>query len=343
MRRLDRRVDRRLERRRLLRAGGAAGLGLAAWPLLAQRPALPRVGVLYPGAQAGSDDPAGALSQLRAGLRQHGLEDGRTVELLVRYEALQPARASTFSTELQQAGVAVIVAGTGPAAAMARRAAPGLPIVFAASADPVADGLVASLALPGGQVTGLSLLSAELTPRRLQLLTEMVPGLRRVALLLDSGFPRWRAEREDHAAASQRLGLQLQPLAVAGPADFDAAFATALADKAQALVLMQCPLFNDQKDELAARALRARLPSVSGSGDGLYARSGGLMNYGVSIPDNWRRAADYVERILRGARPADLPVQQPTRFEFVINRRTADTLGLAVPQHLLLLADAVLR
>jgi putative ABC transport system substrate-binding protein len=130
---------------------------------------------------------------------------------------------------------------------------------------------------------------------------------------------------------------------VTGPADFETAFATALRERAQALVLMQCPLFNEEKDRLAALALQARLPSVSGSGDGLYARSGGLMNYGVSIPANWRRAAAYVERILRGARPAELPVQQPTRFEFVINRRSADALGLTIPRHLLLLADAVLR
>jgi len=316
-------------------------LALVTGQALAQRP--PRVGVLYPGPEEGSADPAGALGQLRAGLRERGLEEGMTIELLVRFEALQPARAAELSAELQRAGVALIVAGTGPAAASARRAAPGLPIVFAVSADPVADGLVASLAQPGGNVTGLSIMNPELTARRLQLLTDIVPGLQRVALLLDGSFPRWRAEQQEHEAAAQRLGLQLLPLKVAGPADFEAAFATARRERANAIVLMQCPLFNQEKDRLAALALQARLPSVSGSGDGLYARSGGLMNYGVSIPATWRRAAEYVERILRGAKPSELPVQQPTRFEFVINRRSADTLGLTVPQHLLLLADAVLR
>ncbi len=318
-----------------------AGLALLTRPGAAQP--RPRVGVLYPGPEQGSADPAGALGQFRAGLLALGLEEGRSIELLVRYEAFQPQRASEFSAELQRAGVALIVAGTGPAAARAQRAAPGLPIVFAVSADPVADGLVASLAQPGGNVTGLSIMNPELTPRRLQLLGELVPRLQRVALLLDTEFPRWRAELQEHEAAAQRLGLKLQPLPVAAPVDFEAAFAIARRERAEAIVLMQCPLFNEEKDRLAALALRERLPSVSGSGDGLYARGGGLMNFGISIPATWRRAADYVERILRGAKPRDLPVQQPTRFEFVINRRTAETLGLTVPQHLLLLADAVLR
>lgn len=331
----------RADRRRVLAAGFAAGLALRAGSALAQRP--PRIGVLYPGPEVGSADPDGALGQFRAGLRALGREEGRTIELLVRFEAYQPQRAAEFSAELQRAGVALILAGTGPAAALAQRAAPGLPIVFAVSADPVADGLVASLAQPGGNVTGLSIMNPELTPRRLQLLADLVPGLQRVALLLDTGFPRWRAEQQEHAAAAQRLGLQLLPLPVASPNDFEAAFATARRGRAQALVLMQCPLFNEEKDRLAALALQARLPNVSGSGDGQFARSGGLMNYGVSIPATWRRAAEYVDRILRGAKPSELPVQQPTRFEFVINRRVADTLGLTVPRHLLLLADAVLR
>lgn len=335
------RTLRRADRRRFVAAGCAAGVALLAGPGVAQR--LPRVGVLYPGPEVGSADPAGALGQLLAGLRERGLEEGRTIELLVRFEANQPARAAALSAELQRAGVALIVAGTGPTAAAAQRAAPGLPIVFAVSADPVGDGLVASLAQPGGNLSGLSIMNPELTPRRLQLLADIVPGLQRVVLLLDGGFPRWQAEQQEHEAAAQRLGLQLLPLKVDGPADFAAAFTTAVRERADAIVLMQCPLFNQEKDRLAALALQARLPSVSGSGDGQYARSGGLMNYGVSIPATWRRAAEYVDRILRGAKPAELPVQQPTRIEFVINRRSADTLGLKVPQHLLLLADAVLR
>ena len=220
------------ERRRVLHAGCAARLALLAGPTLAQRP--PGVGVLYPGPEEGSADRAGALGQLRDGLRERGLLQGRTVELLVRFVAFQPGRAAELTAEMQRAGVVLIVAGTGPAAASAQRAAPGLPIVFAVSADPVADGLVASLAHSGGNVAGLSVMNPELTPRRLQLLADLVPGLRRVSLLLDDGFPRWRAEQREHEAAAERLGRQLLHLMVPGPPDFRAAFATARREGAQA-------------------------------------------------------------------------------------------------------------
>jgi putative ABC transport system substrate-binding protein len=214
---------------------------------------------------------------------------------------------------------------------------------MAVSADPVADGLVASLARPGGNLTGMSIMTPELTARRLQLLAEIVPGLSRVGLLLDTKAPRWPTELQEHEAAARSLNLHLQPLKVDGVDDFPAAFEAARRSQLQAVLMVQSPQFVVHRARLAALAMAHRLPCVSGSGDAQFARAGGLMNYGANIAVSWQRAATHVQRILQGAKPAELPIEQPSRFELTVNARTAEALGLTLPPQVLLLADEVIR
>ena len=325
-------------RRWLLGAGYSAVLGPFASAGRAQG-AVPRVGVLYP--TPPTIEPGNPLDRFRQGLRDLGLVEGRHLQLELRWDSRASEQVSRQVAELVALKVDVIVAGTTASAQVARRATTSVPIVMAVSADPVFDGLVATLARPGGNVTGMSIMSPEVTPKRLQLLAEVVPGLSRVGLLLDASFVRWKAELQEHEAAARVLGLGLIPAQVEAPEDFAPAIDAARRRQAQAMVLMQSVTFSSHRTRLAALALEHRLPSISGSGDGQFARAGGLMNYGASIPTSWYQAAHYVHRILQGARPSELPVRQPERFELAINQRTASALGLVIPQHLLLLADEV--
>jgi putative ABC transport system substrate-binding protein len=315
------------------RPGTAAALGVAG--------AVPRLGVLYPGSAPA--EPGGALDAFRSALRELGHAEGRSIALEVHFDDHQPARSAEQAALLVRRGVDIIVAGTGPSAVLARRATANIPIVMAVSGDPVGMGLVASLAQPGGNVTGLSIMSPEISGRRLQLLAEAVPRLSRVALLLDESTSRWPDELRETEAAAQALGLQLLPLRVRGPDDYAGAIETARRGQAQALVLMQSPQFVMQRARLAALALAARLPAVSGTGDRQFAQAGGLMTFGASITASWQRAASYVDRILKGARPSELPVEQASRFELVVNTRTAQLLGLTLPSDLLVLASEVVR
>jgi putative tryptophan/tyrosine transport system substrate-binding protein len=200
---------------------------------------------------------------------------------------------------------------------------------------------VASLAQPGGNVTGLSSISPELNGKRLELLTEAVPSLTRVALLLDAGDPRRHSQQHDHEAAARVLGVHLQPLEVRDPDEFAGAFQAAIQERAQALIMVGSPLFSVQQAQWAELALASRLPTMAA--DVGYAKAGGLMEYGVNRVDMWRRAALYVHKILQGAKPADLPVEQPTKFALVINLKTAQALGITIPPSLLLLANEVIR
>jgi putative ABC transport system substrate-binding protein len=207
--------------------------------------------------------------------------------------------------------------------------------------DPVAQGLVASLARPGGNITGLTVMTRELIGKRLELLTETVPGLSRMALLGDAGNPNRQAHLHAHEAAARVLGIQLLPLEVRGPDDFVGAFLTATQWQAQALLMAQGALFLRQRARLAELGLASRLPTMSSETG--YAEAGGLMNYGPDIPGSFRRVAVYVDKILKGAQPADLPVEQPTTFELAINRKTAQALGLTLPLVLLFQADKVIQ
>src|SRR5262249_43791331 len=271
------------------------------------------------------------------------MEGGQTIALEVRWDEDRSARWSDHVAALVRLPVDVIVAGSTATARAAQHATSTIPIVIAVSADPVGDGLVASLARPGGNLTGLSIMSPELNGKRLDLLTAAVPGLSRVALLLDTGSPRWQVELHDHEAAARVLGVQLLPLEVRGPDEFAGAFQAASQGHAQALILMQCPLFGVHRARLAELALASRLPTIFGAGSGQYAKAGGLMDYGANIPASWHCAATYVHKILQGGKPAELPVEQPMKFELIINLKTAEALGITMPPSLLLLADEVIQ
>jgi putative tryptophan/tyrosine transport system substrate-binding protein len=235
----------------------------------------------------------------------------------------------------------VIVAAGGSPARAAQHATTTIPIVMLVGTDPVAQGLVASLARPGGNITGLTVMARELSGKRLELLTETVPGLSHVALLVDAGNPNRQVSLYDHEAAARVLGVQLLPLEVRGPDEFVGAFQAAMQGQAQALLMAQGALFLRQRAQLAELALASRLPTMSGETG--YAEAGGLMHYGPDIPGSFRRVAVYVDKILKGAQPADLPVEQPATFELVINLKTAQALGLTIPSGLLFRADKVIR
>jgi putative ABC transport system substrate-binding protein len=270
-----------------------------------------------------------------------GYIEGQTITLEIRWADNQPERYPALVAELMRLSVDIIVAGDAAAALAAQHATHTIPIVMAVSADPVRDGLVASLARPGGNITGLSIMVPDVVGKRLELLRDAVPGLSRVALLLDTGIPSQPAERHDHEAAARGLGVQLLPLEVRSPDEFAGAFQRATQGQAQALIMAQSPLFSTYRTRLAELALASRLPTMSGEVG--YAHAGGLMNYGPHLPDSWYRAATYVDKILKGAKPGDLPVEQPMMFELVINLKTAKALGLTIPPHLLVLADEVIQ
>jgi len=317
-------------------------LSLLAAPLAAHaQPVgkIPRIGVIRPGVPPG--EPGRGSERFLQALRELGYIEGQTSALEVRWDEHHPERLPDLAADLVRLHVDIIVVGTTAAALAAKHATSTIPIIMAVSADPVGDGLVASLARPGGNITGLSIMVPELAGKRLDLLREAVPGLSRVAVLLDAGLPDCHAQRQEHEAAARGLGVQLLSLEVRGPDEFAGAFQAAIQGQAQALILMECPLFVPHRARLAELALASRLPTMAGVVG--YAKAGGLMNYGANILESWRRAATYVDKILKGAKPADLPVEQPTKFELVLNLKTAKALGITIPPHLLVLADEVLQ
>lgn len=303
-----------------------------------QRPRLRRVGYLI--ATRSADFPA-LHGALRAGLRDLGYVDGKNVEILVRSADGSTDRYPALVADLVEQRVEVIVAANTPAALAARAAAPGTPLVFAGVGDPVASGLVASLARPGGNATGVTLLTPELTPKRLELLKEAVPELKLVAVLWNPDIKGHARELGDLEAMSGMLGVRLVPVAVREPQDLDAAFASMSRGGANGLLVLASPLHHRHIRQIADLALNHRLPAICEFSE--FAGVGGLMVYGPSWPDLYRHAATYVARILDGARAGELPVEQPVKIELVINANCASALGIAVPQPLLLRADRIIR
>jgi putative ABC transport system substrate-binding protein len=301
---------------------------------------LPRIGVLVPGLPTG---PNRGVEAFRQGLRDLGYVEDQTIALEVRWDAHTPERWPEQAAALVRLPVDILVAGGINAIMAAQHATTTIPIVMAAQGgrDPVEAGLVASLARPSGNITGVTLMTEETTRKRLELLHEVVPGLSRMALLLDAGHASRHAHLQDHEAAARVLGVRLRSVEVRGPDDFEAMFQATTREHAQALIMVQSPLFATHRARLVELALASHLPTISGETG--YAEAGGLMNYGPSILESWRRAAYYVDRLLKGATPATLPVERPTRFELVINLQTAKTLGLTIPPHLLVLADQVIQ
>ena len=297
-----------------------------------------RVGVLWLNSLRAE---AHLLEAFRQGLREFGGVEARNIVLEARSAEGNPDKLPGLVAELVQLKVDVIVADVTPAIQAAMRGTSTVPIVMAIAADPVGSGLVPSLARPGGNVTGLSLMLPDLSAKRLQLLKEVVPKMSRVAVLWHPDIP-WHAPMLNAIdAALPSLGLRALPIAVRGPVEFEGAFSAMTKGHVDALFVGDNPAFLIHRDRLVALATKHRLPTLFGHRE--FVLAGGLISYGPSLTDVSRRAAAYVEKIRRGAKPADLPVDQASKFELVINLKTAKTLGLTIPPSVLARADEVIR
>jgi ABC-type uncharacterized transport system substrate-binding protein len=317
-------------------------LSLLAAPLAVtaqQPPPVHRIGLLRTGS-ALSDRPS--LESFRQGLRDLGYVEGQNLVLEERYAEGSDERLRDLAADLVQLQVEVIVAGGSAAIRAAQRATHTIPIVMASSADPVARGFVASLAHPGGNITGVSWLGTELGGKQLEVLKEAVPQVSRVAVLANPASPGYGPGRYNLTAAAQALGLHLRVVELHRADEVDHAFPALTREGAEALmVLADALLLDGLRGRIVALAATHRLPAMYPWKT--FVDAGGLMSYGPSLPDLRRRAAYYVDRILKGAKPAELPVEQPTRFELVINLKTAHALGITIPPTLLFQADEVIR
>ena len=328
-----------MDRRVFLGALAGSVLLTAPFPAEAQQPGkVYRIGVLE---QGGLPGPNPVYEAFRQQLHQLGYIEGQNIVFEYRPAEGRAERLPDFAAELVRLKVDVIVAGgtLGPQAA--KHATGTIPIVLAAAGDPVGTGLVASLAKPGGNVTGLSNHSAELTGKRLQLTKEVVPGLSRVAVLWNAANPIAELVFKETEAAARTLGVQIQSLEVRSSDDFENALLAAVNGRAGALFVVDDPLVFRNRTRIAEFAARNRLPATAFYKQ--FAEAGGLMTFGASLADLYRRAAIFVDKILKGAKPADLPVEQPTKFELVINLKTAKALGLTIPPSLLQRADQVIE
>jgi ABC-type uncharacterized transport system substrate-binding protein len=301
----------------------------------------PRVGYLNPSSPS---DPVSQrrLEAFRQGLRDLGYVEGQNIAIEPRWAEGQYDRYPALAADLVRLKVDVIVAQGGAATQAVQQATRTIPIVMSIVLDPVGSGLVPSLARPGGNVTGTSFMGPDLVGKQLQLLKEVVPKVSRVALLRNPANPASAPGLREAEAAARALGVRLQTLEARNPQEIDSAFAAMTRERAGALLIFPDPIFGNQRRQIAELAAKRRLPAIYG-GTPEYAEAGGLMVYSPNILDLTRRAATYVDKILRGAKPADLPVEQPTNFELVINLKTAKALGLTIPQSLLQRADQVIQ
>jgi ABC-type uncharacterized transport system substrate-binding protein len=301
---------------------------------------VPRIGVLLPG----SPDPdfERRLDAFRQGLRELGYIDTQNILLEYRWAHAQYEHMADLVAELLRLKVDVLVIDSTRAGLAAKRATSTLPIVLALAGDPVGNGLVESLARPGGNITGLSLMNVELAGKRLELLKDMVPTAARVAVLWNPDNPLAQLHWRNLQEAAPRLHVQLQAVEVRHATDLEHACATVADWRADALLVIEDPvLLPALQTEIVDCAARHRLPTMTGIRS--LVDAGGLMSYGASFPDMYRRAATFVVKILGGAKPSDLPVEQPTKFDLVINLKTAKALGITIPPHLLVLAEEVLQ
>jgi putative tryptophan/tyrosine transport system substrate-binding protein len=298
-----------------------------------------RIGRLSSGSPSGPNLP---LEAFRQGLRELGYVEGRNILIESRYAEGQEDRFPAFAAELVQLKVDVLVAGGATAIRAAQHATRTIPIVMAATNDPVAQGFIASLARPGGNITGLSDLGVDLPGKRLEILKETVPQSARIAVLVDPAAPYYAPWMNSLSVAAQALGLHLHVVEVRRAEELDTAFAAITQEGADALILVSGPAsLNPLRGRTVDLAAKHRLPAMYSWRE--LVEAGWLMSYGPSNLDISRRAATYVDKILKGAKPADLPVEQPTKFELVINLKTAKALGITIPPHLLVLADEVLQ
>jgi len=319
---------------------GTLASGLLAAPLAGEaQPAekMYRIAFLSPT----SPSDAGRLAAFREGLRELSYVEGQNIAIESRWAEGNYDRLPGLAAELVRFKVDIIVTYGTPASQAAKRATGTIPIVMAGAIDPVASGLVTIVARPGGNLTGLSLMAPELVGKQLEILKDVVPKVSRVALLGNPANPG-NAPQVRHAQdAARALGLRLQPLEARGPSDIDSAFAAITSEQAGAVIVLVDSMLLDHRTRIADLAARRRLPAVYGLSD--HVEAGGLMAYGPNRLDIFRRAATYVDKILKGAKPGDLPVEQPTKFALVINLKTAKALGLTIPPSLLQRADQVIE
>jgi putative ABC transport system substrate-binding protein len=327
-----------MRRREFIRLSGgvAASALLRPGAALAQQ-AMPVIG--YLNSRAPGADPL-LLNAFRQGLKEAGLFEGQNVAIEYRFAENQNERLPELAADLVRRQVAVIVAN-GPATMPAKAASTSIPIVFAVGFDPVQLGLVASLNRPGGNITGVVTSFDEIGPKKLELAREIIPTATNLAALLDPSYPSTPGQTKDLETAARTLGVQLHVLRASSEQDFDDAFATAAKLAPSALVIGNAPFFNSRSAQLGALAARSGVPGIFQTRE--FAAAGGLISYGPNLAESYRTAGTYTGRILKGEAPATLPVQQSTKFDLVINLKTAKSLGLAVPPSLLATADEVIE
>jgi putative ABC transport system substrate-binding protein len=317
--------------------GGAA----AAWPLAAraQQPAVPVIGFLNP---ASPDAFADRLRAFRQGLKDTGYVEGENVAIVYRWAEDQLDRLPALAADLVRRQVAVIATVTSHSTFAAKAATTSIPIIFSLAEDPVRLGLIASIARPGGNATGINILSGELVAKRLELLRELVPGAARVAVLVNpANATSTETTVRDVELAARTIGLQIQVLNASTSREIDAAFAALARERPDALLVATDTLFTTRRVQMSLQAMRHAIPATYSARE--VVEAGGLMSYGSNLTDALRQAGAYTGRILKGAKPADLPVVQASKFELVINHQTARMLGLTVPDKLLVAADEVIE
>jgi putative ABC transport system substrate-binding protein len=327
-----------MDRRTFIGAVAGALLGSPLAIEAQQMAKIPRIGFL-------SAAPLSSITTrteaFRRGLRDLGYVEGRSIVLEWRSADDTWSRLPALAAELVSLNLVVIVTADGPAILAAQKATRSIPIVMGQSPDPVAMGVVASLAHPGANVTGLTTLSIDLLGKQVELLKQTVPKLSRLAVLSNPANPMRGVELKHAEITAQALGIQVQSVEVGDPAQFGNAFAAMTRERADAFVVLPDAMFLTQRTQIAEIAAKSRLPAIYGIPE--HVEAGGLMGYAASRTDLFRRAAGYVDRILKGANPGDLPVEQPTKFELVINLKTAKALGLTIPQSVLVRADELIQ
>jgi len=327
-----------ITRRILIVALGAGALATSFASFAQLPPKIARIGSMSPLSAAAA---AHNLAALRRGLRDLGWVEGRNIAIETRYAEGKYDRLSELAAELVRLKVDVIVTGSTPGALAAKNATATIPIVMVTPGDPVESGLISSLAHPGGNLTGVTTLGRELSAKRLALLKETVPGVARIAVLTNPDNLESAASVKGMEAAVRSLGVQLEVLEVRGPAEFEKAFAAITRARAGAIMVMTDILFHTHRERILELVSKSRLPTMCGFREDVDA--GGLMFYGATLADMNYRAATYVDKILKGAKPADLPVEQPTKFELIINGKTAKAFGVKIPQSVLVRADRVIE
>jgi putative ABC transport system substrate-binding protein len=326
---------------RILRAVITAAVVILGTPLAvdAQDGRVPRIG--YLAADPPLPQGPGFDAAFRQGLRENGYVEGKNIKIEWRYASGKLELLPAMAADLVRLGVDVIVTDSTPPTVVAKQATGTIPIVFGAAVDPVTAGIVSSLSHPGGNITGFAIVLSDLVGKRLQLLQETFPRVRRVAVIWNPRNPGHQPALMELAAAARKLQLDIEGFRVDNPDGFAPAFAEITRWRADAIFVFDDALLDFHREVIANLAIKARLPSIFGYR--LFVEGGGLMSYGLDLADQFRRSARIVDKILKGAKPGDLPVEQPTKFEFVINLRTMKALGVAIPPSILSRADDVIR